>query len=400
MATLIRGACVLDGTGADPRKDATLVIDGTRIGSISTRGERRTSPGDRVIDAEGRTVIPGLFNCHVHLQLDAGRSPLTTLADEPSELSLLRAAKRASDMLRRGITTVRDCGAKDAQIIHLRDAIAHGHAEGPRILACGRAICAAGGHATVVADPVENERDVAQVAQRQLEAGADFLKAMGTGGFGKDGERLDHSELTVGQLRVAAEAAHAARRRLTVHAYGTDGIRNAIIGGADSIEHGTFVDDETIALLRARGVYLVPTLTNTYRVSTEGTAGGVAEYIVKTASAAFPVMMTNARRAHQAGVKLAFGTDAGSWLNSHTDIATEFRLRIEAGVTPLDALTMATLWSAECLGIADAVGTLQPGKLADLVMLDGDPLADVAALERIHAVWKEGKEVSLVEPGE
>jgi len=376
---------------------ATLVIEGTRIASISTREERRPLPGDRVIDAEGRTLIPGLFNCHVHLQLDAGPSPLTSLGEETSGMSLLRAAKRASQMLRRGITTVRDCGAKDAQIIHLRDAIARGYADGPRIFACGRAICAAGGHATVVADPVENERDVANVAQRQLEAGADFLKAMGTGGFGKDGERLDHSELTVGQIRVAAEAAHAARRRLTVHAYGTEGIRNAIAGGADSIEHGTFVDDETIALLRSRGVYLVPTLTNTYRVSTEGAAGNVAEYIVKTASGVFPTMMANARRAHQAGVKMAVGTDAGSWLNPHTDITTELRLRIKAGVTPLDVLTMATLWSAECLGIADEVGTLQPGKRADLLLLNGDPLADIAAVDRIHAVWKDGKEVSVEE---
>ncbi|HXH82511.1 MAG TPA: amidohydrolase family protein, partial [Candidatus Tectomicrobia bacterium] len=353
----------------------------------------RPPAGARVIDVEERTVMPGLFNCHVHLHLDAGPAPLAALADESPEATRAAAGRRAAAMLRRGITTIRDCGARDWSIIALRDAIARGDAQGPRILACGRAICAAGGHALVLGEPVTGEIDAGEAARRQLVAGADFVKAMATGGFGKDGERLDRCELSVGQLRRVAEAAHRAGRRLTVHAYGTEGIRNAIIAGADSVEHGTFVDDETLALLKARSVVLVPTLANTYRVTTEGTQGGVAPYIVATAAAIFPTMLANAGRAHRAGVRLALGTDAGSWLNPHDDIATELQLRVRAGVTPLEALTMATAWSAECLGLADQVGTLQPGKLADIVVLDGDPLEDLAAIERVHAVWKAGRRV-------
>ena len=394
MTTIIRGARVIDGTGAAPTTHATLWLEAARIAEVGTDGGR-VPAGARVVDVEGRTVIPGLFNCHVHLHLDAGPAPLAALAGEPPETTHVNAARRATAMLRRGITTIRDCGARDWQVIALRDAIARGEIEGPRIFACGRAICAAGGHALVLGEPVESESDVSEAAQRQLAAGADFLKAMATGGFGKDGERLDDCELSVNQIRAAAEAAHAVGRRLTVHAYGNRGIRNAVAGGADSIEHATFVDDETLALLKARGVMLVPTLTNTYRVATEGAQGGVAPYIIKTAAAIFPTMLASAERALRVGVKLAVGTDAGSWLNPHTDIAMELRLRLQAGATALEALTMATGWSAECLGVADQAGTLEPGKLADVVVLDGDPLEDLGALERVHAVWKQGRRVGL-----
>jgi imidazolonepropionase-like amidohydrolase len=384
----LRGATLVDGTGADPRAGATLVIEGRRLAAVT---DGPPPPGARVVDVGGRAVIPGLFNCHVHFQLDAGPTPLVDLAGEPAERVWARAVQRAGEMLRAGITTVRDCGARDFQVIELRRAVAEGTVEGPRILACGRALCAAGGHAAVLGDPVDG--DAARVAARQLEAGADFVKAMGTGGFGKDGERLDRSELSVAQLRAAAETAHAAGRRLTVHAYGAQGIRDAVLAGADSVEHATFVDDETLALLRERAVFIVPTLTNTYRVATEGARGGVPPFIVAGAAAVFPTMLAAAGRAFRAGVKTAVGTDAGSWLNRHADIATELRLRVEAGATSLDALVMATRWSAECLGVAGEVGTLEPGKLADLLVLDGDPLADLSAVERIHAVYKEGRRV-------
>ena len=391
MTTALCGVTVIDGTGADPRAGSVLVMENGRLVTVGTGRPPRDA---RVVDAEGRVAIPGLFNCHVHLQLDGGASPLVDLATEASGMSLLRAARRAGQMLRAGVTTVRDCGAKDWQVIHLRDAIAEGVVDGPRILACGRALCAAGGHAEVVGEPVRGVAEVAGAVRRQLDAGADFVKAMATGGFGRDGERLDHSELGVDHLREAAETAHAAGRRLTVHAYGTRGIRDAVLAGADSIEHAAFVDDEVLDLMRSRGVFAVPTLTNTYRVVTEGLKGGVAPHVVSSASAAWPTMLANATRTWRAGVKMAVGTDAGSWLNSHADIATELRLRVQIGATPLEALTMATSWSAECLGLAKEVGTLEPGKIADLVVLDTDPLADLGALEHIHAVFKDGREVS------
>ncbi|MBI4591492.1 MAG: amidohydrolase family protein [Candidatus Rokubacteria bacterium] len=389
----ILGGYLIDGTGRDPVRDCTLLIEGKHIAGVLPGGDARGHSASAVIDAGGRTVIPGLINCHVHLEMNAGPSPLTDLADEPAESSLVGARARAAAMLRRGITTLRDCGARGWQVIGLRAAIEQGLAPGPRILACGRALCARGGHAQVVSEPVSGEIEVAEAARRQLRAGTDFIKVMATGGFGKDGEQLDHCELGVEELRAAAEVAHGAGKKLAVHAYGNQGIRNAIAGGADTVEHATFIDDETLALLRRSGTFIVPTLTNTYRVATEGARGGVAPYICETATAVWPAMLGNARRAHRAGVRMAVGTDAGSWLNPHTDIVTELRLRIEAGVAPLEAIAMATLHSAECLGIAGMVGTLEPGKLADVVIVDGDPLEDVGALARVHAVFREGAAV-------
>jgi imidazolonepropionase-like amidohydrolase len=393
VSLVIRGARVIDGTGADPLRDCTLLVEDRRITAVRLGGGLRPPVGAAVLDVEGRTVMPGLINCHVHLQMDGERSPLADLAAEPAGVTQLRAARRAADMLRRGVTTVRDCGAKDWQIIHLAQAISSGVMEGPRILACGRAICAVGGHALVLSEPVADEAQAGLAARQQLAAGAAFVKVMATGGFGKDGERLDHSELGVAQIRAAAEAAHAAARKITVHAYGNQGIRDAIAAGADSIEHAAFPDQATFALLCERGTFIVPTLTNTYKVSSCGQAGGLPEYMVKTAAAAFPTMMASARRAWQAGVPMAIGTDAGSWLNAHTDIATELRLRVEAGATAMAVLTMATRNGARCLGIDHEVGTLEPGKLADLVVLDGDPLDDVGAVERVHAVYREGHPV-------
>ena len=394
MITIIRGATLLDGTGADPRRGASLVIDGARIAAVEDTASRARAEAT-VVDVEGRTVLPGLFDCHVHLEMDAGASPLVTLAAEPPQETGRAAARRAAAILRRGITTVRDCGASGHGVIRLRNAIAAGQAEGPRILACGKAIGLRGGHAAVLCDPVETEADAAAAARRQLDAGADFIKMMVTGGFGKDGEKLDHCELTAEHVRAAAEVAHAAGKRLTCHAYGTRGIMNAIEGGADSIEHAAFLDDETIRLLRERQIFIVPTLTNTFRVTTDGTQGGVLDYLVATASSALPTMLAGAGRAFREGVPMAIGTDGGSWLNQHADVATEVRLRVQTGASPLAALAMATLGSARCLGIDREVGTLEAGKRADVLVLDGDPLVDLSALQRIHAVFASGRRVRL-----
>lgn len=395
MTTILRGAYLIDGTGADPRPDATLVIDGARITEVGSGTGARAPGGATVVDVTGQTVMPGLFDCHVHLEMDAGASPLVSLAAEAAEHTFRAAARRAAGMLRRGITTVRDCGAKGWGVIRLRDAIAAGTVPGPRILACGQAIGARGGHAGVLCDPVDDEAGAAAAARRQLDAGADFIKMMVTGGFGKDGEQLSHSELSAAQIRAAAAVAHAAGKKLTAHAYGTEGILHAIAGNADSVEHAAFLDEETIHLLRDKGIFIVPTLTNTYRVTTQGARGGVLDYLVATASSAFPTMMTNAGRAHRAGVRMAIGTDGGSWVNGHGDVATEVRLRIEAGASALEAVTMATLGSARCLGLDDSVGTLEVGKRADLIVLDGDPLSDLSALQRIRAVYTAGTPVRL-----
>jgi imidazolonepropionase-like amidohydrolase len=392
---VIEGAYLIDGTGAEPVPSCAIVVEGDRIAALLPGGRGRTAAGDRVLDVGGRTVMPGLFNCHVHLQMDGGRSPLEASALAVSAPS---APARAESMLRRGITTMRDCGARDSAIVTLAKDVKAGRVRGPRIVACGRPLCATGGHAPALSEPVRGEEQIRQACRRQLDDGAEFIKVMATGGFGKEGEQLDVCELTVAELAAAAEVAHEAGRKLAVHAYGNQGIRNALAAGADTIEHATFLDEETVGILKERQTFIVPTLANTYRVATEGQAGGLSAYMVGVAERVFPVMMETFRLAYRAGVRVALGTDAGSWLNPHTDIVTELRLRIRAGATPLDVIRMATGESAACCGLAHETGTIAPGKLADLVILNANPLEDISAVEDLYRVYLGGVEVHPAEP--
>lgn len=394
MKFAVTGARLIDGTGNGVIPDAAmLIVDGRIERIVAGGGADMVRSADTRLDLEGRSVVPGLFNCHVHLYMNAGTQPLVDLAEEPTGLSVLIAAARARRMLGNGITTVRDCGAKDLEILHLRRAVADGHIAGPRILSCGRAICSAHGHAKVLSAPVHDADEVARVAKNQLAAGTDFVKLMATGGFGKDGEDLDKCELTEEEIRAAVHIAHGARKRVAVHAYGNQGIRNAVLAGTDTVEHCAFPEDDTIVLMLERDTSAVPTLTNTFKVSTQGGDWGVTPYIVETASRVYPEMLSRARRMLEMGLRMGVGTDAGSWLNPHEDIVTELQIRVELGASPVEAIRMGTLDSAACLGLEHEVGSLQEGKTADFVVLDGDPAEDIAALRSVHEVYRNGRAV-------
>ena len=389
MKIKISSGKLIDGTGADPSEPSEIIIDNGRILEINqTVPSTDDTSFDKVIDANGKTICPGLINAHLHLYMDAGPTPLHNLTAEDGHLSLLKATVRCRQLLMNGITAVRDMGAKDLGIVALKKAIEEGLVEGPRIVVCGKALAITGGHAPALAIAVDGSNEIRRTVRKQLGSGVDFIKLFATGGFGKPGEQLDNFELTAEELRTAVQSAHAAGKTVAAHAYGTQGIRNAVDAGVDSIEHASFLDEEVLAKIVKTGIFLVPTLTNTFRVSTIGSHEGLPGFMVETAKRVFPEMMKQFSNAYRAGAKLAVGTDGGSWLNPHSDVHTELKLRAQAGVSNMDLITMATQTSAQCLRIDHEAGTIEVGKNSDIIIVDGDPLKDIDELKKILWVIK------------
>ena len=389
--TLFRNALLFDGSGAPPRPGVDVLIEGGRIAAVGRDATARRDAD--VIDLGGRTLMPGLIDCHVHLTFpgnpeDAGQAPTT-----PAPVFAWNASENARRTLEAGVTAVRDLGARDSVSILLRDAIDAGRLPGPRVRAAGHAICMTGGHGWWIGREADGVDDVRRAVREQLRAGADCIKLIATGGVMTPRVDPRSPQLTEDELRAGVEEAHKAFVRVGSHAQATAGIKNAVRAGVDSIEHGLFLDDEAVEEMRARGTFLVPTLSAPHNISEFGIGAGVPAYMVEKSDRARAAHRESFRLALRAGVRIAMGTDAGTPFNRHGDNAYEIVLMVENGMAPRDALVAATRTAAELLDLLDHTGTVEPGKSADLLILDGDPLEDVRVLtqrERIAGVLKGG----------
>lgn len=389
MKIKISNGKLIDGTGTQASQPSEIIVANGEIVRINQTNELvEDGPYDKIIDAKGKTICPGLINAHLHLYMDAGPSPLHNLSEENGHLSLLKTVTRCRRLIDKGITTVRDMGAKDLGIIVLRDAIKKGIVDGPRLIVCGKAMAITGGHAQALANVVDGPDEMRRAVRKLLGSDVDFIKLFATGGFGKPGEQLTNYELTTEEIRAAVQTAHAAGKPVAAHAYGNRGIRNVIDAGVDSIEHATFLDKKSLDRIVEKGIFLVPTLANTYKVSTMGHQMGVPNDMIETAKQVFPEMMKQFSNAYRAGAKIALGTDGGSWLNPHQDIHTELKLRAQAGVKNIDLITMATKTSAECLKVDHEIGTIEVGKKSDIIIIDGDPSRNIEELNNIKLVIK------------
>lgn len=394
MKIIIKNGKVIDGTCNPPMDKTTIIIEDEEIKEIlqNAGGESaKIHRDDIIIDAKNKTIIPGLINAHLHLFLDASNRPLQNLSHEKGSLSLLRSVNRCKMIINQGITAVRDLGAKDYGIISLKEAIDNKIIPGPRIVACGMAIAMTGGHALSIARTADGTDEIRKIVRESLLEGCDFVKVFATGGFGKIGEQLDSYELSTDEIRAAVATAHAAGKRVAAHAYGNKGIWNALLAGVDSIEHATFLDEKTIREIVKKGIFLVPTLSNTYRLINRDKQHNLPDYMVDLAKNVFPEMLDRFKEAYDAGIKLPAGTDGGSWLNPHHDIVTELKLREEAGIPRAELIRMATQIAAECLGLDHEIGSIQTGKKADMVILNADPLKNIENLKEIFCIIKNGE---------
>ena len=401
--TLIHAGKVFTGTSYSLQENVTIVVEDNMIKAVK-KGFAEAQEGDTVIDLKTSTVMPGLMDMHVHLSSQHG-GPQTYL--ERFSLNeadyALRAANYAKITLDSGFTTVRNLGDGYNETVALRNAISKGYATGPRIYTVAKSIATTGGHA----DPsnglshllrpdvgpkqgvVNGEAEAREAVRTRYQDGADLIKITATGGVLSVAKSGQNPQFMTDELEAIVETAKDYGMTVAVHAHGKEGMKRAIEAGVDSIEHGTYMDDEIRTLMKKHGTYYVPTILAGKFVADKAKIDGFFPELVRPKAAAIgPLIQNTFEQAHKAGVKIAFGTDSG--VSAHGDNAQEFSLMVEAGMKPADALLSATVNSANLLGISDILGTLEEGKLADIVAVQGNPLDDISLMESVSFVMKDG----------
>ena len=386
---ILNNVRLIDGTGR-VWDSAAIQIDGARIAAVTEALDPATAEGE-VLDLKGKVVMPGMINAHTHICLDGSPDPDAAWQQRSITENVLVAADHARRTLKAGITTVRDLGGVEGVDLGLRDAINAGLVPGPRMLVSGLLLCMTGGHGWSMGREVDGPAEVRKGAREQLKAGADVIKVMATGGVMTRGVDPGSAQLTYEEMRAAVEEAQKAGKITATHAQGTAGIKDAIRAGIGSIEHGFFLDREAIDMMLERDVYFVPTLAALYYILEGGTEAGIPAFMVEKARRAEEAQLDSFRRAREAGVLIAAGNDGGTPFNTSDNLAGELECMVRAGMTPAEALATAHAKGASLLRLDDEIGTVEPGKKADLVVLDADPLNDINAVRQVHTVVKDGK---------
>jgi imidazolonepropionase-like amidohydrolase len=403
VVTVIHAGKLLDKPGSPPRGPSTVIIRNGKIAEILP-GHQQGPAGATLIDLKDKFVLPGLIDSHVHLDSDAGGNAalIEAVTDSPARAAY-RAAGNAKKTLMAGFTTVRNLGDGTGATLALRDAVAAGELPGPRIIDAGRSISTTSGHMDATLSVSEDLHDsigqenlcdgvesCRQAIRKQVRRGVDVIKIATTGGVNsRIGAGLGR-QLFDDEVKALVDTAHLYGKKVAVHAHGDDGVNIALAAGADSIEHGTMMTDESIKLFKAAGAYYVPTLS---------TVNGYLERLAANPNAYPPDVLAKVQwrigvtgkslaKAYPAGVKIAFGTDAG--VSKHGRNADEFELMVKHGMPASAAIQAATMNAATLLGVEKEVGSLEPGKAADLIAVAGDPTADVTTLKSVRFVMKDG----------
>jgi imidazolonepropionase-like amidohydrolase len=388
---------MIDGRGGPPVEPARVVIQGERISAAGPADRIKAPEGARRISLGARTLLPGLIDAHVHLKGWRSSNPDDVLIT-PHSLAALRAAADCRKLLHAGFTTVRDCGGCLGP--HLRDAIAAKEIPGPRILTAYRGLSQTGRvkkvtwalDITPLRQEVDGIDDCVRVVREQIGLGADLIKVSITGRVYAPQSDPGQTAYTSEEIQAIVKEAHRMGRRVAAHAQATQGIKNGILGGVDSIEHGIYLDEEACQWMRERNTVLVPTLAYFYRIATLGEGLGSPAYAVRKAKEVVEAHMKSFALAMRMGITIGMGTDfEGSALFPHGENGAEFDLMVDGGMAERDVIVAATATNAAILGIEQKVGTIETGKLADLIAVPGNPLKQISALRQVEFVMQEGR---------
>lgn len=372
--TVLLGANLIDGTGAPQVNDAAVVIADGRIAQVGTRASIDVPSGATTVDVTGKTVMPGLINCHAHLCMDGSADALVTWKQRSVAERIESTATHAQDALRAGITTIRDLRGWDKLDLGLKGAIEDGIVAGPRILISGQ----------VALGVTRRGADEARrLTRERIEQGFDVIKMTGS------------SRLSFDELHAVVDEADRAGRPTATHALAPDVFKESIRAGITSVEHGFYLDDEAIRLMCEHGTYYVPTLATLHHILVNADRG-IAQYLLDMASRGSESHRNSFRMAREAGVRIAAGNDGGSPFNRANNLASELELMVAAGMTQAEAIVTATRTAAELLRLSHEIGTLEPGKIADVLVVDGNPLENISSLRNVHLVYTAGRQVGAM----
>lgn len=399
--TYLHCGTLIDGKSNEAQTQVTLIVEGNKIVAIE-KGFSKVGATDKLIDLSKKTVMPGLIDMHVHMESETNKDQALQRFTLNEADVAFRSTVIAKKTLMAGFTTVRDLGGSGVNI-SLRNAIAAGLVQGPRIITAGKSIATTGGHADptngyrkdLMGDPgpkegvINSPEEARQAVRQRYKDGSDMIKITATGGvlsIAKDGSG---PQFTDEELKAIIETANDYGMHTAAHAHGTEGMKRAVMAGITTIEHGTKMDDEIMTLMKQKGTYYVPTITAGKYVAQQAKVMGYYHpLVVPKALEIGPQIQATFSKAYKAGVKIAFGTDAGVF--PHGENGKEFTFMVEAGMPAMEAIKSATMVNAGILGLADKVGTLENGKLADIVATDENPLKNIKTMESVSFVMKEG----------
>ena len=402
--TLIHAGRLIKANNSNVKTEVTVVIDGNKIKAIES-GYKKPSNADTVIDLKDYTVMPGLMDMHTHIssQHNGLASYLEGFKLNEADYAL-KGVVYAQKTLDAGFTTVRNLGDSYNVTVALKKAVNSGMINGPRIYTAAKSIATTGGHAdptngramSITGDPGPKEGVINGVAEarkavrQRYKDGADLIKITATGGVLSVAKSGQNPQFMTDELEAIVETAKDYGMTVAVHAHGKEGMKRAIEAGVDSIEHGTFMDDEIFKLMKKHNTYYVPTVMAGNWVAEKAKIDGFFPALVRPKAAAIgPLIEKTFGRAYLAGVNIAFGTDSG--VSAHGDNGLEFELMVRAGMKPIDAIRSATFHGAKLLNILDEVGTIEKNKLADIVAVKGNPLKNIALMKSVNFVMKDGK---------
>ncbi len=399
----IHAGSLIDTVNGQVDKEVTIVVDGNTIVSVET-GYQSGGADEKVVDLREYTVLPGLMDMHTHLSSEFSAHSYTERVQLETADFAIRSTVYAKRTLMAGFTTVRDLGDSNFITVALRRSIDQGRVEGPRIYTAGKGIGTTGGHADPsnglashlrnpvgpVEGVVDGPASAAKAVRQRYKDGSDLIKITATGGVLSVAKNGTNPQFSEEELKAIVDTAKDYGFHVAAHAHGAEGMKRAVRAGVRTIEHGTYMDEETMGLMKKNGAYYVPTIMAGKWVEEKAKVAGFFPELVRPKAASIgPIIQDTFAKAYKKGVKIAFGTDSG--VSAHGDNAQEFFYMVEAGMPAMEAIQSATMVTAEVLDVTDKLGSIEQGKLADIIAVKGDPVADISLLQNVAFVMKDGK---------